>query len=1137
MGTRMRSWIPARRTSTAPGFALIVTISLLVLLTVLGVGMLSVASLSLRESAASQARQTAMSNARLGLLIALGELQNHLGPDARATARAETLAKDPRVGGSVEPNTPPAWWVGVSHGDGKTKIANGTLDVVWLVSGLPDNRFAASPRDPVAIIGEGTIDLADATGNQPIEAGRVPIQDPGGTRTGSYAWIVDDHGMKAQLAASDAGVRNDANPTLAGGVLPGTYPLDILPDMAAIGPVSANYQKVNSLRELQLVGMAKQVARAKFFSFTTRSRGVLSNPRRGGLKKDLTIAFENSAVFDRVFPASKPDQYLLIDPAKRTSELAANGYIHWGIFRDYYNLKKFIRNESGTSVIDMNTFSKNRFLNPGTPFTLGQTGPHEPMEDGQPYGTYVTLYGDAYVFNPLFPVLSRLQQNAWVDYIGGNAKTPDKLRTNVQLWTSHYNPHNISLSLRGDLSNTGARIVHFPLVAISAGDLFTRADGLDRKVQCHAPVNLLLKPGRSQVFGFGQNRGRGGDNDDQIYSAAVKDLTFESVFVEYELRNRLAGPVKVDYEFFPRTPALMVGADHKSGVEGKGDDKEVSQLFFTPIAWDRIPQGKGKISTKVTRVIAQSGTAVNEEVATEGVPAPDRPGIKFSRTLSTGEMNRNSMVSHALALRTTREAGNRLRPLADANIRAVWHNPRWDSALNLPNLAVHSADTRGKADERFVPMDTSEPPYGFTYWGAGTDPQDGNDRVILFDVPRRDLVSLGQLQHAAAGRFSYEPTYVVGNSYANPRIPLPNWKTSAKDTFSTAARGLDTWKIPGSFNLYDASYLVNEAMWDGFIFTTIPQNNDNHGGGDVQADYPAIHAGKTRLPNPRFLPYQPAGSSFDAATLRQAGTATTGSFFHNAGHLLVDGAFNVNSTSVDAWEAFLSGTHKLPTQRIDKKGNITGFTPAKGIRFPRVQSSLGDGMERDRIDDSYWTGFRELSQKEVRELAAAIVGEIRERGPFPNLADFINRRLDYSDAGRCGALQAALDRTVNKDLDPDYERAADSTAFTNIPSYSTQGAGFPGQLLQGDLLQALSPYMTTRSDTFTIRAYGEARAPDSDKVLARAWCEAVVQRYPDPCPPEKSSAKGVLGELASPSSRFGREFRIVTFRWLSPAEV
>jgi hypothetical protein len=267
----------------------------------------------------------------------------------------------------------------------------------------------------------------------------------------------------------------------------------------------------------------------------------------------------------------------------------------------------------------------------------------------------------------------------------------------------------------------------------------------------------------------------------------------------------------------------------------------------------------------------------------------------------------------------------------DANIRALLGNTRWDSPLGLNVLAAYSVENKNEVDEQIPQMNVQDAPKGYAYWGAGRDPVDGYDRVILFDIPRQDLVSLGQLQHANVGRFSYEPTYVIGNSYANLRIPRDQWTASVRDTLGERVNSTQIIKDP--FNLYDASYLVNEVLWDGYTFTTIPQVADNRDPASEMkpddAHFVRLRSGEDSLPNPRFLPYEPAGSKFARETLQQSTPdgEESGGFHHNAGHLLVDGAFNVNSTSVDAWEAFLSGTHGLPYQRIMEKARSRDSRP------------------------------------------------------------------------------------------------------------------------------------------------------------------------------------------------------------------
>ena len=113
---------------------MVVTLSLMILLTILAVGMLSLSSISLRNSSNSQLMQEARQNARLALMLAIGELQSTTGPDQRVTAPAEirgTTALPP-----AQPHLTGVWqgwkWDGTSTADYEDKKESQFLR--WLVS-------------------------------------------------------------------------------------------------------------------------------------------------------------------------------------------------------------------------------------------------------------------------------------------------------------------------------------------------------------------------------------------------------------------------------------------------------------------------------------------------------------------------------------------------------------------------------------------------------------------------------------------------------------------------------------------------------------------------------------------------------------------------------------------------------------------------------------------------------------------------------------------------------------------------------------------------------------------------------------------------------------------------------------------
>jgi hypothetical protein len=204
-----------------------------------------------------------------------------------------------------------------------------------------------------------------------------------------------------------------------------------------------------------------------------------------------------------------------------------------------------------------------------------------------------------------------------------------------------------------------------------------------------------------------------------------------------------------------------------------------------------------------------------------------------------------------------------------------------------------------------------------------------------------------------------------------------------------------------------------------------------------------------------------------------------------------------------------------------------------------------DPKKIDSARANDWNGYHTLDPTELDVLAARIVEEVKARGPFLSMAEFVNRRIGYnSDLTRVGALQAAIDKSkVNSKLFSDIEpvRLTD-VSDPVIYDYKTPemelgnpAEGAPGTICQGDILHLLEPRATVRGDTFVIRAAGQSLDVNGN-TLATAYAEAVVQRVPDFIDPS-NPASTALKDLNPTNLIFGRRIKIVSFRWLSINEI
>jgi hypothetical protein len=360
----------------------------------------------------------------------------------------------------------------------------------------------------------------------------------------------------------------------------------------------------------------------------------------------------------------------------------------------------------------------------------------------------------------------------------------------------------------------------------------------------------------------------------------------------------------------------------------------------------------------------------------------------------------------------------------------------------------------------------------------------------------------------------------------------------------------------------------NNRPWDSAFFSTLPRGID-----EFQPTLEDIRLGK--LPNTLMAP------AFDTETLPapQIGfsgvrtspgneinwsTVTGMMRFDIASlYLMQSAGFNINSTSVQAWEGLLAGGRFRVepdgadgAPGADRRWRIHGaggsnpvaddlknlhFTlpqladytseylpEAEILSLSRPASERSAASQEFQRRVVFHQGARALTDAQVTEMARKLVDKMKThvrttRGgkPFTSVREFVN----------AGLLDQLLDPQQEELSDPPNE------AFYTSPDENYRYA--PAYLSQADILGNVSHFLTPRGDTFLIRVYGDTRNA-AGAVVARAHAEAVVQRVPDPVEPLANASPSdtelhdQANKLDPVEHPFGRRFRVVSFKWLEP---
>lgn len=1189
--------------STANGFALIATISVMVLLVMIAIAMLSLTTIEMRTTTHNRAQAEAEANARLSLILAINQLQKEMGPDRRISAPAGILDSSPDTAdydGVSNPHYTGVWAAAESGlSDGMLHAPSYDKESgfrTWLVSGDPTNLSQREfVKTPIPTGPDSQVMLAAGTAPTNNRSVIVPVIEG---ENGRHAWWTSENGTKATIRANkpfdeasegesllafrrfSAGGHTVLDPRFPppadelDGKLVGLAAVDVaVPNNNVESRVSQqNIHDFTTLSEMVPVdvttGRLRQCINLKLNWLQGLSpdqqdaAGTLGNLINNDPKKDYRICswdqlrnYESLSREDSMMTLSS-DGRPTIRAHKQTGFQNTDGEREWNptIIHDRYRIQPVLQ-----KLAFVVSYATEKMRTPPNP-----------AEPEKTYALRLYLYPMAVLWNPynvdLIVPEYCLYGYCPLDFAIGEEGTPDYVHVDMS------RTETATMLGFGPAMGGEEKMKDLVIPAGSTKVLYAQPVRWETHPNEHRNRRFpwhYYQWAQSHTFNLGDtNYGGVVKNLNSAGSGYSSTANFNSV-PQHELVGAATDLLKI--EVSPSSAGYiysygMYGAHTEWwGSNGPPESTALDVQKFG---------GTSHVAYKVERNGPQISLLDSDEI-------PHRTFASIS--------NKPTPLLYYECYR---------KP-ADEDLF-----PSKQYSFNVSGNPIHGVVQYAPGTRRDTVTPWFENPYSFrfysinswfeatsyfqlppdrddqVYFGSSYSPQ-GQLSVIDQEIPVTPLTSLGQLQHLPL--FDYRPVYdpslkhshtiwynedysfhegretqfaqnhAIGNSFASPgilpdKIEQEGWRY--------------VFQIDAGINHLrrDRSYIANSVLWDGWFCSTLGAQDGlmltsnglaKRSSRQVAEDF---FSGEKPLPNVAVTahPEKNPGDLLDEL-FSSNGEPKEEAIDRIAAHLRISGGFNINSVSEEAWSHFLSGLFSRPQLIMESstgKEKPKLVTPTEG-KFLIARNTLGNAMPAERAsgktrEDRYWNGSREIDAEQIRELAVAIVKQVKKRGPFLSLSEFVNRRLT-SDTSLAvsGALQSALDDESVSINEPfrDQMITGNETTSKGKPVYpfpkAAQGPrhqGINGNVTQADLLNSVGPMISPRSDTFTIRAMGESRHDATGEILATAWCEAVLQRsssYIDPSEPSWTAQEDLTQAV---NLKFGRQFTIVSFRWLAPDE-
>ncbi len=1019
------------------GFALLIVVTLLAFIVLLLVGLASYTRIETAAAGNTQRQAQAREHALLALNLAVAQLQRHAGPDARVTATAEASASgstarytgvwaaDPAGDDDGDPLTPLAW---LASGN-ELRNSSGELQPRAVAPGAGMNV-----NNAVALVGTNTTRV-----NNDVMARLVPVTVPGApgsggaaTTVGRYAWWVGDQGVKAPVAVPDtstaatyapydsadlrARIRQQVTAGAGAATTAGAAvfePRDNNNATLVAGEKILQHAQVAFLRNSGGSQLGLTTAQTYFHAWSPNNLAVLADTRRGGLKRDLSLA----------------------------PTLLGDAFAAWMNFRAYTEDPAAPAPDSGLppSISPVYGSDPVRRRHVMTPHVMSDGGSHQVA----PVVNYFLITFNVRTAagsegNQPLEVRARWMVSLWNPYT--SALVPEDLRVEVSGL-----PSNIRVSTVSD-DPERAR----PLGSFSLGSAF----GSPMRINLPWTPNEAADPDRQSWLPGRVYSWRSTEDTSKPEEVPVEG--FPSFFYSQTLNDGGDGVIR------PLGLAEVDGSE-ACRLEVEGEENLRIDLY--------VMRRDADGNVQPVRLSSLTSPSFVQSFTTTPQPAGDS-GYQFSYVFRLAESKDRPDAPGTWLMTTGRDVRRRSIPAECYVVPPDGNDP-----------AVYVNYTTIRDEERLIDRE------------HGSNKSYEKD-TPLFELPRAPVLSLGMLQHF---RQPGQRPFMIGNPWG---------ATHEVAGFRTA-------------ELFDRFFV------SGLMEGVTPSKNA---------------VGDLIMPNPlhRVL-RKPAVDD-----LRAVPEARSSRFLMQAG------AFNVNSVNAAAWAAVLRGV-RFPSPQSFSYLNLSGSTgtasdtqkltvQSSDAQFFRFSQSAQETYQLPATDNYpfaanhlFRRGMRTLTAAQVGSLAAQIVAGVRkkhaESGPFRSMEEFLSPAILF--AGGVQGFDRSLLEAAIEDAGINGAVAEFGTSPTEFPAVQMNSQW----LTQADILTALAPVLTPRSDTFLVRTYGEAINPATNASEGRAWCEAVVQRVPEYL--DAADAPEVLpADLTSEVNRTGgRRFKVISFRWLTRADI